>query len=125
MAVQNCFISEPINTTSIKRGQYQPMANGDSGVPFGFPDWADRTIQVFGTFGAGGTLIIEGSNDLGPTPTNWTAMVDQNGTALSFTAAGVRLLNEEPLWIRPRVTAGDGTTAITVQASARRVLPLN
>ena len=39
------------------------LANGDSGLPIEMALYADRSINVFGTFGAGGNLIWEGTND--------------------------------------------------------------
>ena len=43
--------------------------------PFEFVDWADRTIHVYGTFGVGGTVVLEGSND----GTNYVTLTDSNG----------------------------------------------
>lgn len=71
---------------------------------------SDRTVQVVGTFGAGGTVVIEGSND----GTNWATLTDPQGNALSFTAAKVETVMELTRYIRPRVTGGDGTTDLTV-----------
>jgi hypothetical protein len=87
------------------------------GSPFEFQDWADRCVQVFGTFGAGGSVSIQGSND----GTNWATLNDSNGTALTFTAAGIKQALETAVYIRPKVTAGDGTTSLTVTVSARRI----
>jgi hypothetical protein len=81
-------------------------------------EFADISIQVLGTFGAGGTLLIEGSNEV--TPTTWATLNDPQGNALSVTAAKIEQLLEVPRWIRPRVSAGDGTTSLTVNVWARR-----
>jgi hypothetical protein len=94
------------------------LANGDSGDPLEMPGSADRSIQFTGTFGAGGTVIVEGSNEI--TPTNWVNLRDPQGTALSFTAAGLKAVLEVTRWIRPRVTGGDGTTAIVATMCVRR-----
>jgi hypothetical protein len=33
------------------------------GQAFEMPGWSDRSVHVFGTFGAGATLSIQGSNE--------------------------------------------------------------
>ena len=98
---------------------WTPMANGDSGQEH--PSWpgADRSIQVLGTFGTGGTVLIEGSNDK-TSPTNWATLRDPAGNNLSITSAGIKQVLEFTRWIRPRVSAGDGTTSITVQMLVAR-----
>lgn len=72
---------------------------------------SDKTVQVTGTFGAGGSVQIEGSNDGGAT---WHVLNDPQGTALVFTAAKTEAILENTQLIRPNVTAGDGTTLLNV-----------
>ena len=91
------------------------MANGDDGMPLLINRMTDRSVQVTGTFGAGGTLVIEGSNDGGAT---WSTLNDLQATALSFTSARLEGIAEIATLIRPRVTAGDGTTALNVYITA-------
>lgn len=86
------------------------LANGDDGASALFAGVADKTVQVTGTFGTGGTAIVEGSMD----GTNWSPLTDPQGTALSFTADGINTVLENPKFIRPRITAGDGATDLTV-----------
>lgn len=98
------------------------MANGDSGAILNMSGSSDRSVHVYGTFGAGGTVVIEGSNeDPGSTPANYITLHDPSGSALSFTAAGIKTISEITANLRPRVTAGDGTTAIIVAIVAARV----
>lgn len=80
---------------------------------------ADRSVQITGTFGVGGTVVIEGSND----GVNYHTLKDHLGVALSITAAGLYSVDQIVRYLRPRITAGDGTTALTVTALTRRVLP--
>lgn len=89
----------------------------DDGAPAGFAQSADRSIQVLGTFGAGGTVVIEGSLD----GVNWETLTDPQGNNLSFTGTSKKLeaISEMTEFIRPRVTAGDGTTNLTVILLAR------
>jgi hypothetical protein len=97
---------------------WTPLANGDDGQAWDTQDFPDISFQVVGTFGSGGTLLIEGSNEV--TPTNWATLNDPQANALSFTSAKIEQLLELPRWVRPRVSAGDGTTSLTVNVWAGR-----
>lgn len=77
---------------------------------------ADRSVQVTGTFGTGGTIRIEGSND----GSNYYPLTDPQGNNLDFTSAKIEAVSEITRYIRPRVTAGDGTTSLTVTMLLRR-----
>jgi len=82
----------------------------DTGDPLEMAGSTVRSIQVTGTFGSGGTLVIRGSND----GTNYVTLNDAEGNALSLTAAGIESVQEITRFIRPEVTAGDGTTDLDV-----------
>lgn len=97
---------------------WSPLANGDDGRPIEMPGSADRTIQVFGTFGLGGNLRIEGSND----GTNWAVLSDPQGNVLDIISPKIESVLELTRFIRPRVTAGDGTTSLTAILLVRRTL---
>ena len=90
------------------------MANGDTGQAMEMFQYADRTVQVFGTFGAAGTATINGSLD----GTNFPTLNDPNGNALSLTTAKIETVLEATRYIRPVVT-GDGTTSLTVYLQFR------
>lgn len=108
-----------IRTDGFTEGVFEtwtPLANGDDGSTATFVGAGDRTVQVTGTFGVGGTVILEGSLD----GTTWFGLRDPTSTAISFTAAGLKAILEAVPYIRPRVTAGDGTTSITVKIYHRR-----
>jgi hypothetical protein len=64
--------------------------------------YSDKTVTVFGNFGSGGSMKMEGSND----GVNWFDMTDPQGNALTFTAAKMEMLQENPLYVRPKMTAG-------------------
>lgn len=88
----------------------------DDGSPADWVEYSDRCIQVFGTFGTGGSVTIEGSNN----GTNWAALSDPQGNVLTFTSARLEQVLELPRYVRPRITAGDGTTNLTVTLLMRR-----
>jgi hypothetical protein len=56
------------------------LGNADTGIAIDMTDYADRSVQVEGTFGSA-TITIEGSND----GTNWETLRDPQGVALTFT----------------------------------------
>ena len=98
----------------VSRMSWTPLANGDTGKPVYVGNLIDKTVTITGTFGAGGTILIEGSSDGG---TTWVTMPNKNGATMSYTAAAIDLTDRSPTLIRPRVSAGDGTTALTVVAT--------
>lgn len=93
------------------------MLNGDDGEAVRLPEHADCSFQVTGTFGAGGSVAVEGSNDGG---TNYAALRDPSSTTIAITAAGIKSVLEWTERMRPRVTAGDGTTSLVISAVFRR-----
>lgn len=95
---------------------WSSLANGDSGTPVSLAAYSDRSIQVNGTFGSGGNVNIEGSLD----GTNYFTLTDPQGNALAVTAGKIEAISELVAFIRPDVTAGDGTTALTVTLLARK-----
>jgi hypothetical protein len=85
------------------------LVSNSSGSSISGPGWTDRSIQFTGTFGAGGTCVLQGSND----GVNWFTLHDPFSNALSFTAAALAAVTEICFFIRPTITGGDGTTNIT------------
>jgi hypothetical protein len=106
----------PTKTIITSKVSWTPLANGDSGSAVDLNDYRDRSVQVLGTFGTGGSVTLQGSNDGG---TTWATLTDQGGTNLTFTAAGIKHVQQLTEYIRPIVTAGDGTTALTVYVFMR------
>lgn len=101
-------------------GSVTGMANGDTGAPVSLPGHADRTMQVTGTFGSGGSVTLQGSND----GVNYYALNNPSGTAIAVTSAGIVACIEPVVWIRPAVTAGDGTTSLAVTVFARNQMTI-
>lgn len=92
-------------------------ATSDSGEPLEMPGSADRSVQVIGTFGSGGTCVIEGSND----GVNYSTLTDYQGNALSIQSATIDSISEITRYIRPRISAGDGATDLDVFILVRRL----
>jgi len=88
-----------------------PLANAEAGNANKLSQYPTKSVQVTGTFGAAGSVAIEGSQD----GTTWGALRDSTGTLIAITAnTMIRDVLENTAFIRPRVTAGDGTTALRV-----------
>lgn len=100
---------QPANARFVENGLLvvgpAAMANGDTSSPVdcGVRD-ANISWTAKGTFGVGGSVQLEESND----PTTGFAIV---GTA--STAAGTKSGVAAGRYLRFNVTAGDGTTALT------------
>ena len=95
----------------------------DSGTPVELADFRSFSVQAVNgssVAGLGANVIMEGSND----GTNWGPLVDLSGTAIAITtaniAAYIKSNIETTRYVRPRVTAGDGTTSIVVLMYAQR-----
>ena len=104
--------------------EWAGLLNTDTGKPVKVPNFADKTIQVSGTLGAGGSLSFQGSNDPADPPSNFgvlhradAALGDMVFTSAEGLEPSVAL--ENPLWVRPIVTAGDGTTNLTCRMVGR------
>lgn len=116
-----------------------PMANGDVGLGVGNPlgfgagattvagggpnlaGYADKSIQVEGTFGAAGSVACEGTND--GNAAHFRALTDPSQVTIAITAAGIKSVTEAVIWVRPHVTAGDGTTSLTATMFFRKTQP--
>lgn len=111
MAVRNAVV------TNIAKGvikvAWAGLLNGDQGRAEDLTRYPDRTVQLTGTLGVGGSINVEGSNDGG---TTYAIINDSRGegNALTLTALDMRQILENPGLVRPNVTAGDGTTNLTL-----------
>lgn len=87
--------------------------SGDVGDAQSYANFADKTFIVAGTFTGAPTVAIEGSND----GTNWVTLSNRQGTAMTFTAAGMNTSQDKPVYVRPRLTAGAGGASVIVQVA--------
>lgn len=95
------------------------LANGDDGAPVELPGYADRSVQLTGTLGAGGNARIQGADDNTPT---YATLSDPQGNALDINALGIKSVSEVSRLIRPLISAGDGTTALAVTLIGRKTV---
>jgi len=109
-SLQDAWVGEALYT-------WTPLTTTNAdGQPAQYQGAGDRVMQITGTFGAGGTVLVQGSCD----GTNWFGLNKPNSTAISLTAAGLVEILENCPYIRPFVSAGDGTTSITAILAIRR-----
>ena len=105
------FVWTPVRVTA------GPVNDLGVDVPPNWHEYVDRNVQITGTVGAGFTMVIEGGRD----GTNYSTLNDAAGTALSFSAVGIKQIQEVTPYMRPRITAGEvGVTSVTVSLIARR-----
>ena len=97
---------------------WTPMtfSGSDVGAPIEMPGAADRSVQITGTLGTGGSIRIEGSMD----GVTYHTLNDPQGSALDINSLKIETIMEVVRYIRPRITAGDGTTSLTCRILMRR-----
>ena len=97
------------------------MVNGATGQPFtlpgNYPMPLAMSVQLTGTLGAGGNMQFQGSNLITPT---WVALKDLDGVQLDMAALGLKGVREMAYQFRPTITAGDGTTSLSVSLTLWR-----
>lgn len=90
---------------------WTPLTNANNvGVEVAYEDYADRTVQMFGTFG-GATVVLQGSCDGG---TTWATLTDPQGNAISTSAALLEAVQEAVPLIRPSLSGGAGTSVTVI-----------
>jgi len=112
------FTIDPIKTWKDKAHviTWASLANGDTGSALEMAGSADRSVQVVGTFGSGGNLRLQGSND----GTNWNTLTDPQGNDINITSTKIEQVTEVVRYMRPNVTGGDVTTNLTITILVRR-----
>ena len=116
MAVRQAVFEDISTSGRVRLATWSGLLNTDTGAPLDWTEYADRCLQVTGTFGAGGSCTIQGSND----GSNWSPLTDPQGNALTFTSQKIEQALELPRYVRPIVTAGDGTTNLVVTLCMRK-----
>jgi len=136
MAVRTPVLTPVLGGENIDGWQvvWSGLLNGDTGAPVGstigyaaasaiaavgggmVTGFADKSVHPSGTFGSGGTVAIEGSND----GTNFFVMNDPFAVPLNLTNPNIHAVTEAVVQVRPHVTGGDGTTNLTITMLFRK-----
>lgn len=82
---------------------WETIDGGDTGAWFELLDFSYNTVSVSGTFDTN-TLTMQGAN--ATDKSDVFTLTDNNGAAVTFTAAGAKLIAEAPRYIRPSLGAG-------------------
>src|SRR5512139_881962 len=103
--------------TAIGRGDgstlrvlWTPVTNADTCAAVSFPECADKSIQVLGTFNAA-SVAVHGSNDAG---TTFAALNDPGGTVIAISAAGIKAILENTELVKPVFSGGGASQSLSV-----------
>ena len=117
-------------TRSVVRTQIGPthrfiwagLRNGDDGEVISIPGAADVTVQmIVVAAGVGDALTFEGTLEELPA-TNFFTLRDGGDNRIIFIEADGEAVAPIAVGMRPRVTAGDGTTDLTAILLARSTM---
>lgn len=90
--------------------KWEGLTTNDTGEPWRRSDFSDKCVQIFGDFGSGATVTMQGSNDprvvTSPGSAVWFSLTDPQANAIAKTSAAGEQILENPVWIRPSVTGG-------------------
>ena len=121
MAVRAVLIEHTDQNTM--RATWVGLLNGDTGDPVRMPSGSDKCVDMRGTYGAGGSISLKGTNKDAIDSVNDKILTAGEGGANPITSTtGVLLeqVQENPLNIYPHVTAGDGTTNLECRVVIKR-----
>ena len=125
MATRNFTTFIPVdhtgaNVAGVIGVMWSGLLNTDVGKPYVCGNRIVKSVQAYGTFGVSGSVQLQGSNDQAYTPDAaalapvWVPLSDRQANQLDITVAKMENVQENPNAVRPSVTAGDGTTTLTV-----------
>ncbi len=122
--------TKPVSAPSMREVityQCTGLLNGDTMKPIELANFTEKCLQVYGTFGTGGSVTFYGSNDsadLALQPDNaasgWCPLTDPQGNTITKTAKAIEQILENPRYITAKITAGDGTTNLKVFITCKR-----
>ena len=85
-------------------------------APVSLAHWSDRSVQIDGVFGSGGTVTVNGSNN----NVTYYGLNDPSLTPISKTSGGISQILEITAYVYPVITSGDSNTLLTVTMLCRR-----
>ena len=111
------YVQQFVGTAGVVKVSWLALKNGDTGAPFTGVAGSRVTVQVTGTYGAGGTALIEGSNNglADVSPTWFTLSAEPTGVPINTGGDIFAKILENPHMVRPNITAGDAATTIDVR----------
>lgn len=116
MATRSPVTTFPFETSQdVAVTTWDGLLADDDGEPVRLAVYSDRSIQVAGEFG-GATVTLGGSND----GVTYYALTATDGSPLTLTAGALKQIVELPVWLKPRVFGGTGSTNLKVILAGRR-----
>lgn len=92
------------------------LTESDTADAVEVPFHSDKTFEVTGNFGTGGTLRAQGTID--EDQGAFHNLTDAQGNAIGLTSAGVKEVLQNVAFFRPAVSAGTGVS-VTARLMAR------
>jgi len=93
------------------RCTWSGLLNGDDGSLEALAHLSELVVNIRGTFGVGGSVsLVDDDGNI---------LRDPQAVALTFTAKNTKVVLEKPKTLKPNVTAGDGTTNLTVEITGK------
>lgn len=91
------------------------LGAADSSNVWAGADYADKTVNAYGDFTGGGSVKLQGTNDPLQAAASWIDLTAVGGGALTFSAPGMKVMAENPYYIRcvPAGTLAGAAIAIT------------
>jgi type IV secretory pathway TrbL component len=93
---------------------WNAVTEADTCAPVECGDFADRSVQIAGTFGAA-TVTFQGSND----DTTYSILTDPQGNNISKTSAGLEEITEVTAYAKPVATGGTSQSLKIVMVGRR------
>lgn len=112
MAVRGSLVTTPEDKVSVI--SWKLLLLGDTGEAVNIGRYADRTVQVTGTFSGGSSIQLQGS----PDGVTWGRLHDAQGVLISITDNNAVVIGDNPVFLRPIVISGDGSTSLNIWIAA-------
>lgn len=103
----------------VKVFEWVDMELNDTGQPLVRPSMADVCVQLTGVLSTGGACQVQGA--LNPGTPIWQPLEDAHENILTMLSLKIEQILQSPFQIRPEITAGDGSTVLTLTIKLKRV----
>lgn len=99
---------------------WTPITSVDTCHPVSYPEYADRSVHVSGTFD-GASVQIHGSNNGGA---SFAALADPTETTIILTGERIKAILENTALIMPVISGGTGAQSLTISILFHLTNPL-
>lgn len=99
---------------------WTPVTSADTCHPVRYPEYADRSIHVSGTFD-GATVQIQGSNNGGA---SFASLADPTETTILISSERIRAILENTDYLMPVISGGGAAQSLTISILFHLTNPL-